>query len=791
MNRDEEAALTAGGSMWTTAALPAAGIPSIRMSDGPMGIASGKVDERDVARLTPCAMALGATFDVDLIARVGQLVGSEAITRDVQLVLAPNINLARSPLAGRSFEYFSEDPLLTGKSGAAWVRGIQATGVGAVPKHLVCNDSETGRDRLNVIVDDATLREVYLLPFELCAEAGAVAMLTAYNRVNGDWCSESRAVMDIVRSWGFDGVLMSDWFGTHSTAGSLNGGLDLEMPGPGRHLGHHALNAVDAGLVAPERVSEAGRRVAELASRLAVTPSTPRMDPDAVLLEAATAAMTMLENRNGILPLKHDVRRIAVIGPNAASPCYQGGTFAKISVHPDTPTPLDAIRARFAEQAEIVYEPGVNAKPRLPDMPTRPLRDAGDGAARGMTLEYFASRDLNGEPISTETRDTNSLVWFAGVHDQGVFDRPAGVRASGSFTPTRSGLHGIHVGGTGELLLKIDGEPRLETTEAPAPGDVMGVLKRGDSHVVQVDLQAGRPVRLEIELRYDGARAQGLWYGVREPGSPEELLERAVAAARAAEVVILVVGETADSSVESRDREDTALPADQLCLIEAVCLANPACVAVVNVGHAFDASWSKLAQAMIVSWYPGEGFGPALASVLAGDQEPGGRLPVTLAENEADYPAFQLTPDPRTGDLIYREGVQVGYRSLASKGVKPLYAFGAGFGFARFKITAAWQDEGAVIVSLTNTSDRIGAEVIQVYRNDGPFALVGFSKIVLAAGTSGQMRIEVEPRLLRAWKNRWCADNGSVPLAVGRASDDIAISVLFDTERARKIIETR
>ncbi len=255
---DQQVTMTAGASMWATVAVPDEGIPALRMGDGPMGIASGRVDERDVARLTPCAVSLGASFDPDLVARVGALVGGEAVRKGVDLVLAPNVNLARSPLAGRAFEYFSEDPLLAGLAGAAWVRGVQSTGTGAVPKHLVCNDSETDRDRVDVRVDERTLREVYLLPFELCAQAGAAAMLTAYNRVNGDWCAEAGRITTIVKAeWGFAGPLMSDWFGTHSTEGSLNGGLDLEMPGPGRFMGDRARAAVEDGRVPAARVADA------------------------------------------------------------------------------------------------------------------------------------------------------------------------------------------------------------------------------------------------------------------------------------------------------------------------------------------------------------------------------------------------------------------------------------------------------------------------------------------------------------------------------------------------------
>ena len=346
---DEQALFTAGASMWSTHAVPAHGIAGITMADGPMGIASGRVDERDVSLLTPCPTALGASWDLGLIARVGALVGGDAVARGVQAVLAPNVNLARSPLAGRAFEYFSEDPMLAGVAGAAWATGLQSTGVASVTKHLVCNDSETERDTIDIVVDERTLREVYLLPFEYAAAAGAGGMLTAYNRVNGSWCAEQHHVItDIVKGeWGFRGVLMSDWFGTHTTAPTLNAGLDLEMPGPARFLGAKAAAAVASGEVSPDRVADAAARVATFAARFAATDPTSVSDEDAeaLLIEAAAAGFVLLRNHGDLLPV--DPARagtIAVIGPNAAAPCYQGGTFAKIAVKPDALRPLDAIR---------------------------------------------------------------------------------------------------------------------------------------------------------------------------------------------------------------------------------------------------------------------------------------------------------------------------------------------------------------------------------------------------------------------------------------------------------------
>ncbi|WP_242151790.1 glycoside hydrolase family 3 C-terminal domain-containing protein [Sphingomonas sp. BAUL-RG-20F-R05-02] len=781
---DEQALFTAGASMWSTHEVPALGVRSITMADGPMGIASGRVDERDVSLLTPCPIALGASWDLGLIARVGALVGGDAVARGVQAVLAPNVNLARSPLAGRAFEYFSEDPMLTGVAGAAWATGLQSTGVASVTKHLVCNDSETQRDTIDIVVDERALREVYLLPFEYAAAAGAGGMLTAYNRVNGSWCAEQHHVItDIVKGeWGFAGVLMSDWFGTHTTAPTLNAGLDLEMPGPARFLGAHADAAVASGDVPQARVADAAARVATFAARFASAGDTTDVeDAEALLVEAAAAGFVLLRNNDDLLPL--DPARagtIAVIGPNAAAPCYQGGTFAKIAVKPDALRPLDAIRARFAG-ATILYEPGVDPQPRLPAMPVTPARDLGDGAV-GMTLDYFDDDSFTGTPRHSETRATNSLVWFVGVHDQGAWDRPAGIRASGWYRPERDGEHIFYLGATGAVRMRVDGGEVLRHDETVAASDVMGRLKSGEADSVAVTLEAGRSVLVEVEFRHQPARVQGLWFGVRGPITPEEMLVRAVAAAEAADTVFLILGETSDASVESKDRADTRLPEAQLALAHAVLAANPRVVIVTNVGHAFDATFAETAPAFLVAWYPGQEFGRALAEVLAGDREPGGRLPVTLARDEADYPALALAPDA-SGKLVYEDGVRIGYRGLAMRGIAPLHGFGSGFGYTRFTLDAARIGDFVVHACVTNRSARAGHVVVQVYRHSPEFALVGFAKAFLAGEATGNVEVALEPRALRSWADGWQSLT-NIGLSVGFAADDLPIRLLFDPVRA-------
>ncbi|CAN7237335.1 glycoside hydrolase family 3 C-terminal domain-containing protein [Pseudoduganella sp. LjRoot289] len=777
------AALTAGATMWTTAAIPEAGIASLSMADGPMGVAGARVDERDISLLTPSPLALGACWDPALVQRVGRLVGGEAVRRGVDLMLAPNLNMARSPLSGRAFEYFSEDPLLCGTLGAAWVQGCQSAGTGAIAKHLVCNDSETERDRMNAVVDERTLREVYLLPFEMAAQAGCAGMLTAYNKINGAWCAEAEPVVrDIVKNeWRFPGVFMSDWFGTHSTLGSLSGGLDLEMPGPARFLGARSAAAVAEGLVPLARLRDAAQRVAGAARRFAAGKEAPTDDAaaTALLIEAAAGGFTLVRNEDAMLPL--DPKRwprIAVIGPNASAPCFQGGTFAKIAVKPDAVLPLDALRARFGD-AITAYAPGVDPQPKLPRMPVRPARALGDGCVKGMTIDYFDNADLAGPPLLSETRDTNSLTWFHGVHESGALQAHAGTRASGVYTASESGAHLFYVGGTGALRLLVGGREVFRRHEQLAPGDVMGRLKSGDADSVAVELEQGSSVEVVVELRYTAARCQGLWYGVRAPGTASAMMAAAAQAAAEADAVILIVGETSDASVESKDRPDTYLPAEQLALIERVCAANPNTVIVTNVGHAFDTAWEQQARAVLHCWYPGQEFGPALAQVLAGDREPGGRMPVTIACSDSDYPALSLQPDAN-GDLHYTDGVRFGYRGLAARGIAARQPFGAGLGYASFELRDARVQASAdgceFTVELRNTGLRAGAEVVQVYRAQPELTLVAYAKVWLEAGARTEVRLAVPLRRLQTWRDGWTTLPGPIQLLAGRSSAELPLS---------------
>lgn len=779
---DARAALTSGRDMWSTAACEPLGIQSVRMSDGPMGIAGGRVDERDIALLTPSPTALGASWDPDLVFKVGGLVAVEARQRGVDLVLAPNVNLARSPLTGRLFEMFSEDPYLTGALGGAWISGLQAGGVGAAVKHFVANDSETDRHAMNSVVDEATLRQVYLQPFEHAVRAGAWTLMTAYNRINGEWCSGARRLLtDVVKGeWDFDGVVLSDWFGTHDTIADAEGGLDLEMPGPARRFGPAIAQAVREGDLSAERLDDAVARVARLAGRVANRPAAPTMTSEdrLALLERATIEGFVLLRNEGLLPLAPGSGRIAVIGPNALTPCLQGGSFARIAVDPDRPDPVAAISARFGTYT-VTAARGLASDSRLPPLHRCDIRTA-DGE-KGVLLEIL---NEGGDVVFSEVRDTSLLIWFAEMPGLGRLDQSGGLRIRTRFTAHKSGTHRFLFGGTGVTRFLIDGIEVGSHDPQVAPADIMGALMRGDSAAFSRDLQTGDAVDLEYVMRFEPARAQGVWFGCAEP-EPAEMTAEAIALAREADAVVLIVGESQDAALESVDRTTTHLAPAQVALIESVCAANPRTLVVVNAARPVAMDWAALPAAILQVWFPGQEFGPALAKVLAGDEEPGGRLPLTFAAAEADYPVFDLTPDA-AGDLNYNEGDAIGYRGLLVAGKASRYPFGFGLGYADIVLTKADVAGDAVEPTFSamveNRSARSGKVVVQLYMEpvdqDGAFLaprLVAFSAARIAPGSVETLTLSPDTLARRVWdvsQACWQAPRDGCRYTLGLSSED-------------------
>ncbi|MDX6503577.1 MAG: beta-glucosidase, partial [Gaiellaceae bacterium] len=491
--------LLSGRDNWSLPPAEEIGLAAIVMADGPNGVRFGSpFDERHPAPVVPNASALAATWNEALVEEIGALLGASARAFGVHVLLAPTVNMHRTPLAGRNFECYSEDPLLAGLLAAAFVRGVQGTGVAATVKHVVCNDAETNRDSGSSELDERTLRELYLRPFELAIAGGKPwAVMSGYNRMRGTFMAEHPVLDQLRDELGFDGVVISDWSGVKSTAPTALGGLDIEMPGPPKYWGEKLLAAVESGEVPEARLDEKLTRLLELARRVAALHAEPRpqsLQPESTLpRRAAAESFVLLRNEGGLLPLA-GVGRIAVLGPLAARPETQGGGAANLQPQ-HVSSLLDALPAALGDGVELVFEPGYEPAilPRL---------DLGWLDGGGFTVDYLDPADPDGEPLATEHRASDRYL----MSQTPVGGRPSEVviRMRATLTPPLDGTYTFGLTCSGAATLDVNGS-RLFEVDADHDIDHFDVFAGRLRGRGTVDLVAGQPVPFELVFR--GKRA--------------------------------------------------------------------------------------------------------------------------------------------------------------------------------------------------------------------------------------------------------------------------------------------
>lgn len=777
MTIDDKAALTAGADMWSTRAIERLGIPSVTVTDGPAG-ARGPVlpgiGEQSGSLLVPCGTALGATWDADLLERVGEALGQQARTKTARVLLAPTVNIHRSPLAGRTFECYSEDPLLAGRLAAAFVRGAQSQGVATTVKHFVANEQETERMTIDTIVDERSLREIYLRPFEMAVrEGGSLGIMTAYNRLNGPYCAEHRELLtDILRGeWGFDGFVVTDWYAGADTVLSSEAGLDLEMPGPARAYGKHLAAAVRDGRVPESRLDDIVRRLLSVWARLGVfddpVGATPvgddRPEHRRLAREAAVGATVLLRNE-GLLPLdRSGLRRVALIGPNADRLRVAGGGSAEVQAHHHDSL-LETLRDALGPDVEIVHRAGCDIERTIP--PVEPHMLPG-----GFTVDVFDGPAVGDQAVARTTR-ADGRVLLVPRQDPGVPLGPLGFAARGQLVPAQSGPHVISLvqlatGADSGTRLRIDDQIVFDCiARPPGPGDTYFGMGSEELRT-EIELEAGRSY--EIEVEYVSPRtgwAHGAQIGCRPVISPHAL-DDAAAAAADADVAIVVVGTNDDWETEGRDRTDLALPGAQRELIERVRTANPATVVVLNTGAPVDVDVLLDAPAVVQAWFGGQEMASALVDVLLGAADPGGRLPITMPRRVIDTPAYGNFPGEH-GQVRYGEGLLVGYRWYDTRDIEPAFPFGHGLSYADMRIgspavtvTGTTDDPGLSVtidMSVENVSDREGTAVLQCYLHDVTATvtrpeqeLCGFAKARVPAHGRAEVRIVLDRRAFAHW----------------------------------------
>lgn len=797
---DQKAALTAGADSWRITGVADAGIGQLKVTDGPTG-ARGDLTTGERAVCFPVGAAIGATWNPDLVAEIATTLADEARSKGAQVLLGPTVNLHRHPLAGRNFECYSEDPELTAALAVAFISALQAEGIGASLKHFVANDSEFERHSISSEVDETTLREVYLRPFEAAvAAADPWTIMAAYNRINGTHATEHRGLqVDLLKDeWGWPGVVVSDWYATHDTVLAGNGGLDLEMPGPPSSFGPALAAAVRNGDVPESELDDKARRVLRLYARTGKldqpdeTPETSIDTPQrrALARRAAAESMVLLTN-DGVLPLAADAASVVVIGPNASPGRIQGGGSSQVTAHYET-SPLQGLRDRLGER--VTYERGCGIGVFGASL------DPGLLADGGFDEVFFATGDFTGDPSRIGRSDEADMsFWGAAIENLGHGNFSA--RWTARFTPDQSGTWSFQLAAAGTARILIDGDVVVED---PEPGPKMLIWPTAMTAVEGgVDLEAGRTYELVVEL---AAAERGTLPHLRTavvPPVPDAEMTRAVEAAAAADVAVVVVGTSSDFETEGQDRTTMALPGDQDELVRRVAAANPDTIVVVNAGAPVAMPWRQDVRAVVWGWFGGQEFGNALADVLLGDTDPGGRLPTTIPERLEDTPAFTNYPG-EAGTVHYGERLFIGHRWYDRRAIAPAFPFGHGLSYATFELgepTASVGDDGSVTVSIvvTNLSDRPGTEVVQAYvappvgldAGRPGRQLAGFSKVALEAGETRTVNVAVTARSFARWDIEaaaWSVPAGHHTVWLGESSRDLTEWV--DVEPGERTLAT-
>lgn len=793
---EDRVRLLTGESVWRLHGIPSIGLRPVAVSDGPAGVRGLGEIRGETSALFPAPSAIGATWDPGLADAVGRAFAQEARERGVDVVLAPQVNIQRTPVGGRHFECFSEDPHLTAEIGTSVIRGLQSQGVAATVKHYIANDSETERTEYIARVTPQALREVYLAPFEHAVTHGnAWTAMAAYNQVDdgreiAQMTDHHGLVVELLKNeLGFDGVVISDWMATKQTVPAALGGLDLVMPGPGGPWEQHLLDAVTAGLVPESVIDDKVARILLLATRVGALGAEPRelgehIDTRDLVLRAAAQSTVVLQ-RDEANPVwdRPAPASIGLIGQNAVSLHVLGG--GSSTVHPEhIVTPAEGFAARFPG-ASVRVERGGNARLLAPELVVTELE-----------IELLSA---DGSVLSAST----VTEWDGWLRDLG--DDVQSVRLVTRVRLEEPGEHRLSIGTVGGHRITVDGILASEDARAAGVEVVLdSTMNNPDGSEVAIAVDAPREVVIESTHLVIRAGGYGAFvraaYRHRRPAlTTEAEIAAAVELARSSELTVVIVGTNEEVESEGWDRTSIRLPGRQDELVEAVLAVDPDAVVIVNAGAPVILPWLEKARTVLWCWFPGQEAGHALAAIVAGDREPAGRLPWTLPAREEDVPVAHAVPVD--GILDYAEGVHTGYRAWERDGLQPARDFGFGLGWTSWSYDTLGSPrltrEGDVDIdlTLTNTGSRDGRETVQLYLSppahvaggpDRPVRwLGGFTAAEVAAGQTTTVTVTIPRRRFETWSetgSRWIRPGGEYRIAVGRSIRDLRVDTAVHLE---------
>jgi beta-glucosidase len=774
-------------------------LPALRLNNGSAGVSTGGPVQFPATAL-PAPIGLAATWDTDLAHRYGVVGGRETRSQGRNLLEGPDLNLARVPVNGRTFEAYGEDPYLAGEITVANVRGIQSQGVIADIKHYAANNQETNRSTINEVIDERTLREIYLPAFEAGVKrGGSGSVMCAKNKVNGVFsCQHPHLLTDILRGdWGYDGFVVSDFDSCHETVACANNGMEFELP-QSRFFSNAALRAaIDAGTVTVATVDLQVRRILRTMIRFGIVDRPQAVTPiDAAAGGAesrriAERAAVLLKNDGATLPLPPaGVRSIALVGPYAGA-AYSGGGGSSHVLPLYSVSPVDGVRNRLGPDVTIRYARGVDTS-GPPAVPTTALHPPGQPDRAGLLGEYFPNPTLSGDPQVTRIDPNVNFAFGSGEPAPELPVDMFSVRWTGTVDAPVTGDYVLATTSDDGSRLFVDGELVVDNW-----GNHGSRTVTANRH-----LDAG-PHSVKVEY-YDNTGGASVTFGWLPPGANGSALQEAVDAARASDVAVVMVG---DDESEGRDRPSLALSTGQDALVDAVVAANPRTVVVVKSGAPVLMPWVDRVPAILEAWYPGEEDGNVVASLLFGDANPSGRLPVTFPRREADVPANTPAQYPGVGGVAtYSEGIFMGYRHYDRAGIEPLFPFGYGLSYTTFAmrdlrvLTAGRPTPGLAVasVAVTNTGTRAGNQVVQVYLGkpateavpQPPRQLVGFANVALAPGETRRVNVPLTPRSFAHWDtdiSRWVAPDGTYQVYAGASSRDLPLSAPVEVRGAPSV----
>lgn len=755
------------------------GIPELKMSDGPVGVRW----KQSVA--FPASIMLAATFDTSLAYRYGWALARETKAKDRNTILGPCVNINRVPHGGRNFESFGEDPFLTSRIAVSYVKGVQSEGVVATTKHFAANNQETDRTTINVKVDKRALYEIYFPAFKAAVqEAKTQAMMCAYNKLNGSYCSENEMLLNAVlkKEWKFDGLVMSDWGAVHSVEGPILHGLDLEMPGGEFLTKENLIPLIQTGKIDESIIDEKIKRMLRVMFRMGYfdkqldKPQTNAPEHRAVALDVARAGIVLLKNEKNILPLNPaTVTSIAVLGPNAKELRTGGGGSSMVSpiVYE---SPLEGVR-RIFPTATVSFAVGArlpgDAPPIEPEFLFLPNDTTG---TNGLQAEYFDNKELKGEPKLRRIDKNINFRWGGNAPAEGFGEDNFSVRWTGKLKPALSGNYEITAVSDDGIRVYLDGALLIDHWSDHA----------AEARIANVYLDAGKFYDIKVEFYENGGDAVAL-LGWTKPNENE--FAQAIEVAKKSDIVLLFLGNTQYQESEGFDRQFIELPENQIRLINEIAKVNSNTIVVLNAGAQVTLlPWIDNVSALVWAFFPGQEGTHALMDVLTGVVNPSGKLPFTIARRWEDYPAYGNFPGVN-GEVEYNEGILVGYRYFDTKKIEPHYPFGYGMSYTTFALSGTKvkkiNNRYEVSVKVKNTGTVAGAEVVQVYVKDKQATvfrpdkeLKAFAKVHLNAGEEKTVTLLLDHSAFEYYdegKNRWTRSKGIYEIQVGTSSKNILL----------------